>query len=48
VLNHRIILNYKARLDSVTGFAVVRELLAKVEATGLALPRDMAVAAAER
>jgi MoxR-like ATPase len=45
VLNHRLILNYKARLDAVTPFAVVSELLAKVEEAGLSLPRDLAIAA---
>jgi MoxR-like ATPase len=43
VLNHRLILNYKARLDQVDAFAVVGELLAKLDATGLDLPTDFAV-----
>ena len=45
VLNHRLILNYKARLDQVDTFAVVRDLLGKLDATGLNLPRDLSVAA---
>lgn len=43
VLNHRLILNYKARLDRVDAFAVVRDLLAAVEETGLNLPADMRI-----
>ena len=44
VLNHRLILNYKARLDGVDSFAVVRELLGSLDEAGLNLPRDLAVA----
>jgi MoxR-like ATPase len=44
VLNHRLILNYKARLDQVDAFAVIRELLAQLDQTGLNLPRDLAIA----
>ena len=44
VLNHRLILNYKARLDQVDTFAVVRELLAQLDEAGLNLPRDLVVA----
>src|SRR5262245_6261518 len=44
VLNHRLILNYKARLDQVDAFAVVRGLLAGLDATGLNLPADIEVA----
>ncbi len=43
VLNHRLILNYKARLDQVDAFAVIRELLAALEETGLNLPADMKI-----
>jgi MoxR-like ATPase len=43
VLNHRLILNYKARLDRVDAFAVIRELLAAIEETGLNLPADMKI-----
>src|SRR5690348_14187704 len=43
VLNHRLILNYKARLDQVDTFAVIRELLAAIEETGLRLPADMKI-----
>jgi MoxR-like ATPase len=43
VLNHRLILNYKARLDQVEVFAVIRELLASIEETGMNLPADMKI-----
>ena len=43
MLNHRLILNYKARLDQVDTFAVIRELLAAIEETGLRLPADMKI-----
>ena len=48
VLNHRLILNYKARLDTVDTFAVVRELLSKTDEAGLNLPRDLTVAEVNR
>jgi MoxR-like ATPase len=44
VLNHRLILNYKARLDQVDAFALVRDLLGGLDATGLDLPGDLSVA----
>jgi MoxR-like ATPase len=43
VLNHRLILNYKARLDRVDAFAIGRELLSSIEETGLNLPADMKI-----
>jgi MoxR-like ATPase len=43
VLNHRLILNYKARLDQVDAFAVIRELLSQLDEAGLNLPRDLTV-----
>jgi MoxR-like ATPase len=43
VLNHRLILNYKARLDQLDTFGVVNELLARLDATSLDLPADFAV-----
>ncbi|VTR94998.1 atpase aaa : Uncharacterized protein OS=Phycisphaera mikurensis (strain NBRC 102666 / KCTC 22515 / FYK2301M01) GN=PSMK_25800 PE=4 SV=1: AAA_3 [Gemmata massiliana] len=48
VLNHRLILNYKARLDAVDAFAIVRELLEKTDEAGLNLPRDLTVAEVNR
>jgi MoxR-like ATPase len=44
VLNHRLILNYKSRLDQVTALALIKELLARIDPTGLALPADVALA----
>ncbi len=43
VLNHRLILNYKARLDQVDAFAVVRNLLDRMDEAGLKLPADVAL-----
>ncbi len=43
VLNHRLILNYKARLDQVDTFAVIQDLLKRLDATGLNLPSDFAI-----
>ena len=45
VLNHRLILNYKARLDQVTSLAVVGRLLATLDEAGLELPDDMELTA---
>ncbi len=44
VLNHRLILNYKARLDQVDSATLAHNLLAGLDATGLNLPSDFAVA----
>ncbi len=43
VLNHRIILNYQARFDRFDTTALVTDLLARVDETGLALPADVEV-----
>jgi MoxR-like ATPase len=43
VLNHRLILNYRARLDQVGVDAVVADLLAAVDEAGLALPPDLSL-----
>jgi MoxR-like ATPase len=43
VLNHRIILNYKARFDQVDSFDVVGDLLSAVDEAGMDLPDDIAV-----
>jgi MoxR-like ATPase len=43
VLNHRLILNYKARLDQVDAFAIVQDLLGRLDETGLRLPEDMVI-----
>jgi MoxR-like ATPase len=41
VMNHRLILNYKARLDQVDTLTLIKELVAKLDATGLDLPADI-------
>lgn len=43
VLNHRLILNYKARFDQVTGHDLVADLLEKLDVTGLGLPDGVAI-----
>jgi MoxR-like ATPase len=48
VLNHRLVLNYKARLDQVDAFAVVSRLLAETDEVGLNLPGDVHIAEANR
>lgn len=44
VLNHRLILNYKARLDQVDAFTIIRTLVGGLDETGLNLPGDLAIA----
>jgi MoxR-like ATPase len=48
VLNHRLILNYKAKLDQVDAFAVVHSLLKGLDETGLRLPADLEIAEVHR
>jgi len=43
VLNHRIILNYKARFDEVDSFAVIDELLMQLDPAGMNLPKDISM-----
>ena len=43
VLNHRLILNYKARFDHVDSFAVIDDLISTLDETGLNLPDDIEV-----
>jgi MoxR-like ATPase len=43
VLNHRLILNYKARLDGIDSFAVVKDLLARLDEAELKLPADVKI-----
>ena len=47
VLNHRLIVNYKARLDQVTPLALVGQLLATLDETALNLPADVTLAEAQ-
>jgi MoxR-like ATPase len=46
VLNHRIILNYKARFDGVSAVRVIESLLKKAEEATLSLPADVKLAEA--
>jgi MoxR-like ATPase len=48
VLNHRLILGYKARLDGVDTMTVVNCLLARLDETGLSLPADLEIAEVQR
>ena len=43
VLNHRLILSYKARLDKVDAFVVIENLLQELDETGLNLPADISL-----
>ncbi|MBL8166711.1 MAG: AAA family ATPase [Acidobacteria bacterium] len=45
VLNHRLVLNYKARFDGVTPQLIVGKLLAQIDDAGVKLPRDVELAA---
>jgi MoxR-like ATPase len=44
VLNHRLILGYKARLDRVDATAIVQQLLDALDETGLNLPAGLTIA----
>jgi MoxR-like ATPase len=43
VLNHRLILNYKARFDGMTAAGLVEKLLAELDEAGLNLPKDITI-----
>ena len=43
VLNHRLILNYKARMDNVDSRGIIANLLEKVDEAGLTLPEEIAI-----
>jgi MoxR-like ATPase len=47
VLNHRVLLNYKARFDKIDSHQVVAELLGSMDEAGLDLPADMEVGTAD-
>lgn len=46
VLNHRLILNYKARFDHVDSFGVIDDLMAALDETGMKLPDDLEITGA--
>ncbi|NLW84927.1 MAG: AAA domain-containing protein [Phycisphaerae bacterium] len=41
VLNHRIILNYKARFDTIQSSVLIEQLLTGMDETGMTLPADI-------
>jgi len=43
VLNHRLILNHKARIDSITPGMIVAELLNTLDETGIKLPEGVSI-----
>jgi MoxR-like ATPase len=43
VLNHRLVLNYKARFDGVDSHAIIARLLAELDEAGIKLPRDVEI-----
>jgi MoxR-like ATPase len=43
VLNHRLILNYKARFDHIDSFAIIDDLVTSLDETGLNLPNDVEI-----
>ncbi len=45
VLNHRMILNYKARFDRVDSYNVIEQLLKTMDETGIDLPDDVRIVA---
>jgi len=45
VLNHRLILGYRARLDGIKAEQIVNDVLGAVEETGIGLPADLRVEA---
>jgi MoxR-like ATPase len=47
VLNHRVLLNYKAKFDRVDSPAVIAELLEALDETGMQLPDDLVVESRE-
>ncbi|MCK5843575.1 MAG: AAA family ATPase [Victivallales bacterium] len=42
-LNHRIILNYKAKLDDVSTFDIIRDILEGVDEAGVDLPENLTI-----
>ena len=45
VLNHRLILNYKARLDRITGYDAAQALLDAVDEAGMDIPSEIEISA---
>jgi MoxR-like ATPase len=45
VLNHRLVLNYKARFDGVSSRSIIAKLIERMDETGIKLPRDVRIEA---
>jgi MoxR-like ATPase len=45
VLNHRLVLNYKARFDGISAADIVQTLLSQTDESGIRLPRDVRIEA---
>ena len=43
VLNHRLVLNYKAKFDGVDSTSLIARLLSQMDETGIKLPRDVEI-----
>ncbi|HLG15300.1 MAG TPA: AAA family ATPase [Blastocatellia bacterium] len=48
VINHRLVLNYKARLDQLDAFTIIAGLLSSIDETGLKLAGDIEIVGARR
>jgi MoxR-like ATPase len=44
-LNHRLVLNYKARFDGVSSLSIIAKLIERMDETGIKLPRDVRIEA---
>ncbi len=44
-LNHRLVLNYKARFDGADSRAIIAKLIERIDETGIKLPRDVRIEA---
>src|SRR5262249_3721557 len=44
-LNHRLVLNYKARFDGVSSRSIIAKLIEGMDETGIKLPRDVQIGA---
>jgi MoxR-like ATPase len=44
-LNHRLVLNYKARFDGVDSRSIIAKLIEQMDETGIKLPRDVRIEA---
>ncbi len=43
VLNHRLVLNYKAKFDGIDSHALIARLLSQTDETGIKFPRDIEI-----